>query len=271
MAAIFGPLKWHGGKKLAIKDVVKHFPDDLDHMVSVFAGGCSIELYMAAQGVRVDAYDADARLVNFFKQWEADPARFVDACKAKAIPDLLDTRKRRGWGYSREAYNEAYDRCHTEKPFDNAVNFWIINRCNMHGKMNGRGYTADAFTEILWDYMLAGPPKTFNITHQDWETTLRSHPDEFMFIDPPYVGKHGIEYGEDGWLSDDFNRMQLDMRDHLYHRGNWIMTNYNDNDGVIYDIYKDFPVWHDADRQVGNFNWNGEGKRKSKEVIIFPR
>ncbi|WP_417831965.1 DNA adenine methylase [Terasakiella sp.] len=247
------PLQWHGGKKSNTKKVASLFPKDLDELVSPFCGGGAVELHMAGLGVRVHAYDADARVVNFFNHWKTAPKKFHDILIEQSIEGWSEAHKRTGWGFSRTTYQKALN--NITSGFDGAINFFIMNRVARHGMMSSTGWNDVRFGKNIWDCLKAGPPETFSLKQQDWETTLRVHSDHFVFLDPPYLDlqRHNVKYGEKGWLSKDFERLHEDLRDHLYHRSNWLMT--NDFGDMTLTIYSDFPIKPFA----------------KTEVVIYPR
>lgn len=62
------PLRYAGGKSLAVGHVVQYLPDDLENIVSPFFGGGSIEIACANElGIRVQGYDIFDVLVNYWQ------------------------------------------------------------------------------------------------------------------------------------------------------------------------------------------------------------
>ncbi|HXL57664.1 MAG TPA: DNA adenine methylase, partial [Chitinophagaceae bacterium] len=60
-------LRYPGGKTRGIETIIQYFPANLKEICSPFFGGGSIELYLAAKGIKVYGYDIFTPLVEF---WE---------------------------------------------------------------------------------------------------------------------------------------------------------------------------------------------------------
>lgn len=60
-------LRYPGGKSRAIKSILPYLPSDLKELCSPFFGGGSLEVYLAAQGVKVYGFDIFYPLVNFWQ------------------------------------------------------------------------------------------------------------------------------------------------------------------------------------------------------------
>jgi DNA adenine methylase len=266
------PIVWIGGKKKAFEKIVQYFPVGLTEMVSPFAGGAGIEINMAEAGIRVHAYDADIRLVNFFQQLQKDPDKLIETIRENWT--ILDNGK---WTISEETRYLFKEREQAGQlnDFELAVGFWLWNRCIGLGLMSRekghyeRSYVVGGKVE---DNIKQGLPDNFTIQQMDFETVLRSHIDEFMYIDPPYVShqeSNMATYGYKGWLSKDFDHLLL--RDMLTHRMNWVMS--LDDVPATRELYEGHrmakPSWF-----YHSSNVHGHGRETEdtdKELLIFSR
>ena len=62
------PLRYGGGKSLAVGLILEHFPNDLCRVISPFIGGGSVEVAAALElGLEVKAFDIFDILVNFWQ------------------------------------------------------------------------------------------------------------------------------------------------------------------------------------------------------------
>lgn len=62
------PLRYGGGKSLAVGLIVEHFPNDIKRLISPFMGGGSVEIAVANElGLEVMAFDVFDILVNFWQ------------------------------------------------------------------------------------------------------------------------------------------------------------------------------------------------------------
>ncbi|PAF52460.1 DNA adenine methylase [Helicobacter sp. 13S00477-4] len=62
------PIRYGGGKSLAVGFIIEYFPDSLNRVISPFMGGGSVEIACALElGLEVKAYDIFDILVNFWK------------------------------------------------------------------------------------------------------------------------------------------------------------------------------------------------------------
>ncbi|MCR2054501.1 DNA adenine methylase, partial [Campylobacter helveticus] len=67
------PLRYGGGKSLAVGFIMEHFPSDLKRLISPFIGGGSVEIASALElDIEVLAYDVFDILVNFWQVLVAD-------------------------------------------------------------------------------------------------------------------------------------------------------------------------------------------------------
>jgi DNA adenine methylase len=63
------PLRYPGGKSLAVGLIIEHLPTDIDRVISPFFGGGSVEIAIANElGIPVIGYDIFDILINFWKQ-----------------------------------------------------------------------------------------------------------------------------------------------------------------------------------------------------------
>ena len=68
------PLRYGGGKSLAVGLILENFPDDIERMISPFMGGGSVEIATSLElDIEVKAFDIFDILVNFWQVLIANP------------------------------------------------------------------------------------------------------------------------------------------------------------------------------------------------------
>jgi DNA adenine methylase len=247
------PLRYPGGKSRAAKKILPHFPE-VSEMVSPFVGGGSIEIALAAKGVRIHGYDIFDPLVCFWKYLLEDrkalhaevkklhpmsPKQFIEyKAKNPVMPDSIQR----------------------------AAMFYALNRASfsgstMSGGMSlGHGRFNDSNMETLLDFY----QPTLTVEHADCLQALDRHPDTFAYLDPPYLleqQKQNKLYGVNGSTHSGFDHQAL--FDKLKDRSNWIMS-YN-NSETINSLYSGFTIFEPK------WAYGMSSIKTSNEVLIFSR
>lgn len=74
------PIRYGGGKSLAVGHLLEHLPDGISRLASPFLGGGSFEVACARElGIEVTAYDIFDILVNFWQALLDDPQALYDS------------------------------------------------------------------------------------------------------------------------------------------------------------------------------------------------
>jgi len=73
------PLRYAGGKSLAVGHILEHLPDDVELLASPFLGGGSVEIACAKElRMRVRGYDLFDVLANYWKVQLRSPMRLAE-------------------------------------------------------------------------------------------------------------------------------------------------------------------------------------------------
>jgi len=247
------PLPYAGGKTLAINKIRHYFPKKLTSMVSPFFGSGKIEFNCTYNGVKVFGCDIYQDLINFWQQLQYDPNQVCDF-----IDKHLPVESQKQYHKLKATYQIIND----EK--EKAGVFWLIHRTSF----SGIGFLAGYSTYNSRTYLIRNQVKRLrkfynpNISFEccDFEVSLNRHPNEFAYLDPPYLlGYCDRLYGAKGnntHATFDHERLCHVLKQ----RDNWILS-YN-NSQEIRDMYHgyrfEYPTW----------SWNMSNK-SSNEILII--
>lgn len=243
-------LRYPGGKTRAIDVITPYFPKDLKELCSPFFGGGSIELFMAAQGVKVYGYDIFKPLVEFWQMVIRKPSELADAVN-KHFP------------LAKDDFYKLQEAQHTlSTKLERAAAFYVLNRSSFSGSTLSGGMSPDhpRFNETSIERVRKFSNTNFSVERKDFVESLAAHKDTFKYLDPPYLIKQKL-YGKDGSTHKDFDHDGL--KDILLKQSNWIMS-YNDSEEIrkMYDGFKIIvPEW----------KYGMSKNKSSKEVLIFSK
>lgn len=259
-------LFWYSGaKKTGAEAIVPHFPDDR-RLVSPFFGRGDCEFLFASRtGQEVIGYDLDENLVAL---WWALLQRPGDL--SELLERGISTFPRLGisqeewvdwWGSRRRAMDKS------RNPLVKAALFLITQQ----GSFSGKPQAGPVFTTgtnslrhlhkldptLYRDFR---PPPSVKIPLVgDAFEMIPWHRDDFLYLDPPFIGKEKLHrVAEQG-----FDHVRL--RDLLSsHRGGFVMSYRGDE--ASRHLYRDFRV-ETIDRYLPGFR--GTRKTPRQEVLIF--
>jgi len=250
------PLRYPGGKTRACKILQEQFNIYFDHnyidiIISPFFGGGSFELYLQLQyGMKIIANDKFTPLISFWTQ----------AKESKEI--LINNINQYVNNITNEQLQTMRKNILTDNTINQAINYFIINRCSFSGATLSGGFSKEAidkrFTSSSVDRLNNIDLTNIEFYNQDF-TDFLADKNEFIFADPPYyLEKKSNLYGVKGDLHTDFNHQALYniMKD----KPNWIMT-YNDCD-YIRALYDGYLIIDAA------WSYGMNKTKKSSEIII---
>jgi len=275
------PIRYAGGKSLAVGYIVELLPDNIKRLVSPFFGGGSVEIACNKYlGLEVIGYDIFDILVNY---WEIQIERPKNLFKklSKFNPD-------------KETYNEVKERlkAHWEgrkklPPLDLAAHYYFN-----HNLSYGPGFLGwpskvylnkeryRAMIEKVRDFSVSN----LKVECASFEEAFEKYPNDFFYCDPPYYlgGDSKMFVGIYPMRNfpihhNNFNHEKL--RDLLkQHKGGFILS-YN-NCTTIREWYKEyeqyFPSWQytmgQGETRIGeNRRKNGTNNhvKESHEILIY--
>lgn len=240
------PIAYVGSKHRLYKLLLDILPRGVSEIVSPFAGGASLELKLAATGIKVHAYDIFEPIMEFFHVFNANAAAVVERVQEiypiykgdeESLKYFLHLTKEGGW------QNVA---C----PIERAAITWAVNKqsymrlgfagspikplhaINVAYFRRPIGYRQHVRTRYrLWSDW-HNPNITFNVA--DFRESLSKH-SCIAYLDPPYIEKEGY-YG----AGNQGEFAHAELRDILAERQGFVMS--YGNHPMVHDLYRDFTI-----------------------------
>lgn len=181
------PLRYGGGKSLAVGTIIEYLPDDIERVVSPFFGGGSVEIAIARElGIEVIGYDIFDLLVNYWQYQIREPERLYEALRA--LPPTKAEYERIKWEL-KKTWNQ-----HTGT--NDYMDSWIkaVYYYYNHNLSYGPGFlgwmSSNYLSEKKYHSMLEKVRDctldNLHISCARYEDVLPLHRDDFLYLDPPY-------------------------------------------------------------------------------------
>ena len=178
------PLRYAGGKSLAVGHVVENLPSRLSRVVSPFIGGGSVEIACARElGVPVQGYDVFDVLTNY---WE------VQLSAPKALAERL-----RQWEPTQQRYRQVKQRLKEHwigtRPIHDALelaaHYWF--NPNLAYGPGFLGWMSKIYEdEVRYERLVAKVERfscpTLSVRQGGFEEAIPAHSGDFLYCDPPY-------------------------------------------------------------------------------------
>ena len=274
------PIRYAGGKSLAVGHVIELLPDNIKRVVSPFFGGGSIEIAMSKElDLEVIGYDIFNILCNYWKFQIEKPELLYEKLK-KLKPNKMTFEK------IRLILNNVWKKKIKLNPLTLAVYF--VYNFNLSYGPGFMGWSSEIYlNDERYKRMIENirdfDPKNLKVECADFRDVIKKYPNDFLYCDPPYyIGKdskmfkgiypmRNIPIHHNGFPHEV-------LRDLLKnHKGGFILS-YN-NCPTIREYYKDFqqffPRWQytmgQGETRIGLNRKNGNGShiKESHEIIIF--
>ncbi|MFW6413800.1 MAG: DNA adenine methylase [Verrucomicrobiota bacterium] len=241
-------LRYPGGKTRAVKIISRLIPADVESLCSPFFGGGSLEIFLAAKGLKVYGYDSFEPLVNFWNCVQENPGGL-----AERVEEYFPLPKAEFYSLQ-GAQHKPKDR------FERAAIFYVLNRASFSGATLSGGMSPKhpRFTKSSIERLRKFHNPNFSLKTLDFKESIVKHPDMFMYLDPPYLIKNHL-YGNNGSTHKNFDHQGLLTL--LQQRGRWILS-YN-NCREICDMYADYQMLYPK------WTYGMSNIKESKEVLIL--
>ncbi len=277
---VLSPIRYAGGKSLAVGHVVELLPENTKRVVSPFFGGGSIEIAMSKElGLEVIGYDIFDILCNYWKFQIEKPELIY-----KKLKELKPNKKT--FERIRLILNDVWRKKVKLDPLTLAI-YYVYN-FNLSYGPGFMGWASDIYlNETRYKRMIEKirdfDPKNLKVGCADFREIIKNHQNDFLYCDPPYyIGKdskmfrgiypmRNIPVHHNGFPHEVLKDLLKN------HRGGFILS-YN-NCPTIKEYYKEFqqffPSWQytmgQGETRIGLNRKNGNGShiKESHEIIIF--
>ncbi len=281
---VCSPLRYAGGKSLAVGLIIELIPDNVKKLVSPFFGGGSVEIACASKlGMEVVGYDIFDVLVNYWNAQINDPVKLANYLK-KFSP----TRE----GFV-EAKNTLKKHWKKEELIKNKIALaahYYFNHNTSYGPhflgSPSSVYLQKERYETLIEKVKKFDAGNLTVKNDRFENTILGHKNDFLYCDPPYYlgGESKTFVGMYPHRNFPIHHKGFDHQllcDMLKkHKGGFILS-YNDCP-EIREMYKGFemfaPEWQytfsQGDTRIGKNRLeknNGSHIKKSHELIIWKK
>lgn len=237
------PIRYGGGKSLAVGIILEHFSNDLKRLISPFIGGGSVEIASALElDIKVKAFDIFDILVNFWQVILNDNKSLYEEL-IKLNPDkntykIIKEELKNHWENKLKLDSLTLAR-------DYFFNFNLSYGPGFLGWMSSNYENKDKYLKMLEKI------KNFNVENLEvqcasFEEVFKLYPNDFFYCDPPYYLEGDSKMFKGIYPMRNFpihhNNFNHDLLAQCLknHKGKFILS-YNDCE-FIRKTYKDFKI-----------------------------
>lgn len=275
------PLRYAGGKTLAVGHIVNLLPNKIGRVVSPFLGGASVEIALAKElGLEVIGYDIFDILVNYWHHQITKPKE-LSAEISKFKPTKEEYNK------VREIMKKHWKGTKKLEGLDLAAVYYFNHNYSYGPHFLGSQssvYLQPERHKTTIEKVKNFDVKSLKVFCESFEKVIPKHKSDFLYCDPPYYldGDSKMFIGMYPHRNFPIHHKGFNhelLRDLLKkHKGGFILS-YNDC-STIREWYKGFnmitPTWQytfsQGDTRVGKNRTeknNGSHIKKSHEIIIW--
>jgi DNA adenine methylase len=275
------PLRYAGGKSLAVGYIVEKLPENVTKICSPFMGGGSVELALAKHlNLEVKAYDVFDLLINFWQIALEKPNELA------AELSLLEANKET-FALVKKLLNDHFKNTNLiDNPIKLAA-YYFFNHNTSYGP-GFLGWPSSVYMDSKkWKSMinrianLSAP--SLSVEQASFEDSIKANPDALIYADPPYYldGNSKMFKGIYPQRNFPIHHNGFDhqkLRDLLLNHPGGFILSYNDCD-VIRDWYSDCemsePVWQytmgQGETRIGanRVAESSSHVKKSHELLIW--
>ncbi len=274
------PLRYAGGKSLAVGYIVERLPRNLNRLICPFIGGGSVEVAVAKElDVEVVGYDVFDILVNYWQEQLRYPERLYWSLKAfeptRSTFKVVKERLYRHWTKEERLI-----------PKDLASHYYFNSNTSYGPHFLGWPsdiYLAPARYEAMICKVRDFRASNLSVRLGGFKDSIPQHPNDFMYCDPPYYLGDGETFtGMYPHRNFPVHHVGFDhetLRDLLLARPGGFILSYNDCE-TIRDWYAGCemfsPKWQytfgQGDTRIGENRVHRNGNsyiKKSHELLIW--
>ena len=280
------PLRYPGGKSRAAAQLVSAFPNEISEFREPFLGGGSVAIEFTKRfpDIPVWVNDKYYYLITFWQQLQCAGEQMAE--ELTVLKRVYNTEEK-----AKELFTNAKDMIPKLEPFQQAVYFYILNKCSFSGLTENSSFSKHGSVSNFSQRGIDKLPeyqkliKNWKITNKDYRVPLLAvgsdadseidywlpetpfpYSNCFVFLDPPYDIKDFLYGNKGGTLHKGFDHINFADNCKLS-TNNWMIT-YNSNE-KIQQLFNDFnQTEFDLTytmRSTGTYNKDQE---KRKELMI---
>jgi len=276
------PLRYAGGKSLAVGMVVELLPDNVQRIASPFMGGGSVEIALATElGLSVAAYDVFDILCTYWQVQLRSPVALAKRLRAFS-PD------RETFASVKHRLEGHWKRGETLNRRELAAHYYFNSNTSYGPHFLGWPsdiYLNEARYRKMVDKVGAFRAPKLEVRCGDFEQTIPRHTDDFLYCDPPYYLDDGRTftgmYPHRNFPIHHKGFRHDALRDILLNHESGFILSYNDCP-TIRDWYSgcniETPEWQytfgQGDTRIGENRRERNGGshvKKSHELLIWRR
>lgn len=269
-------LKWVGGKRALLPELLKHIPVNFGNYFEPFVGGGALFFELKKlgrlEGKKAYLFDKNSELINTYIAVRDKPM------------ELLEKLEHHQESHSKEYYYEV--RAHDREPnfaqsdtIERAARFIYLNKTCFNGlyRVNSKGFHNVPMgsykkPNIHDEALIYGASEALQgaiIEVADFaKTTQLAQSGDFVYFDPPYYPlsptSSFTSYHTDLFLDEEQKRL-YEVFDTLVHKKVSVLHSNSDTD-FIKNLYREYVIEHVEMARFINSKSNGRGK--IKEVLI---
>ena len=273
------PLRYAGGKTLAVGIIIELMPDNIKRLVSPFMGGGSVEIACANNlSIKVIGYDIFKELIIYWDVQLHNPNEIY-----KRMLKFAPTKQE--YYRVKDIMKLHWDGIKKLNKYDCAATFYYNHNTSYGPHFLGwpsSVYLNETRYKSMIERSKAFKAPNLSVDCMSFEKSIPKHKRSFMYCDPPYyLDDSKMFVGMYPHRNFPIHHVGFDhekLRDLLYdHKGGFILS-YNDCP-TIRKWYKEYdmitPEWQytfgQGDTRIGKNRLNGNGThiKKSHELIIW--
>lgn len=203
------PIRYAGGKSLAVGTILSSFPRNLNRLVSPFIGGGSIEFACSSLGIEIVSSDIFDKLVNFYNVLKENKQELITLLKQ------YDTSKETFESIRSDLIKDFKGEDKIKNNVELAAKYFYNH--NLSYGPSYLGWSSGNYLNNPKKYsrMIEKLEKTdlskMTFFNEDFKTFIPRYKEDFLYLDPPYFL---------GGSSKMFTGI-YPMRNHPYHHKNF--------------------------------------------------
>ena len=274
-------LKWAGGKREILDDLLSRFPDNFNRYHEPFFGGGAVFFELSSMDGTVN--DANTRLMNFYRQVRDNPRELIEVSRnfkgPRSEPDPdRDYSDAKNYYYQQR---ELFNRRPREEDFDPLVEAALLlylNRTCFNGLF--RENSSGEFNVPIGSYKnpdwvreqeileASKSLKNTKIYNRDFSFIVDVvEPGDVVYFDPPYepvsTTANFTDYSAEGFDFDDQVRL-IEVLQELDGKDVFVVVS---NSGVMYDRYEEAGFYVDLKGVSRSINCDASNRGEVDEVI----